>query len=174
MPTGIFIRTEQHKQRISDALKKAYAENRHTGGAFVKGHKILGFKGKKHSNEWKKNQSIRIKNNNPMHNINTAQKLSRTLIDKGTNAGENNNNWKGGRTKYRGANWHKQRKKALERDNYKCQVCGVLQEDMNRELTIHHIIPYHEGGTNDLENLITVCMSCHFTIEPRGHKRLDK
>lgn len=82
------------------------------------------------------------------------------------NRGENNPNWKGGRSEYRGENWKIQRKKALERDNYTCQLCGSKQN-----LEVHHIIPFNDFKSyekaNELNNLVTLCKSCHGKIEHR-------
>lgn len=43
------------------------------------------------------------------------------------------------------------------RDHYTCQVCGAK----NRPLQTHHIIYRCNGGTNRVDNLITVCADCH-------------
>lgn len=68
-----------------------------------------------------------------------------------------------------GPNWSKQRRKCLDRDDRTCQVCGVEQNDKDRELSVHHITPrsQYDGNweQNDLENLITLCGSCHGTFE---------
>ena len=53
--------------------------------------------------------------------------------------------------------WSECRLKILERDQYKCVICG------NKEhLQVHHLIPrtVKEHWLNH-ENLITVCASCH-------------
>ena len=61
----------------------------------------------------------------------------------------------------RGTNWQSQRRKALKRDSYTCQVCGAFGED------VHHIIPFREFGlerfldANKLDNLTTLCHVCH-------------
>lgn len=71
-----------------------------------------------------------------------------------------------------GPTWQKQRKLALERDDHTCQLCrasGTL-------LHVHHIKPFREFGyirgenrrdevANRVENLITVCPSCHQRAE---------
>lgn len=44
------------------------------------------------------------------------------------------------------------------RDNYTCQVCGKAK---NKILQTHHIIYRSNGGTNRVDNLITVCTDCH-------------
>lgn len=49
------------------------------------------------------------------------------------------------------------KKFVLARDNYTCQVC----KKMGGKLKIHHIIYRSLGGTNTVDNLITVCSKCH-------------
>ena len=44
------------------------------------------------------------------------------------------------------------------RDNYTCQCCG---KSKNKILNTHHIIYRSNGGTNRVDNLITVCTDCH-------------
>jgi 5-methylcytosine-specific restriction endonuclease McrA len=46
------------------------------------------------------------------------------------------------------------------RDGFCCLYCGSSVEKGAR-LTVDHIVPSAEGGTNDAENLITACMSCN-------------
>ncbi len=48
----------------------------------------------------------------------------------------------------------------LIRDNYTCQKCK-LEDKTAKKLEIHHIKPIVFGGTNDKENLITLCSVCH-------------
>lgn len=45
----------------------------------------------------------------------------------------------------------------LHRDNYTCQCCGKK----NCRLEVHHIKFRSNGGTDDEENLITLCEDCH-------------
>ena len=45
----------------------------------------------------------------------------------------------------------------LHRDNYTCQCCGKK----NCRLEVHHIKFRSNGGTDDEENLITLCKDCH-------------
>ena len=49
------------------------------------------------------------------------------------------------------------RKAVLHRDNYTCQCCGKK----NCRLEVHHIEFRSNGGTDDEENLITLCEDCH-------------
>lgn len=86
--------------------------------------------------------------------------------------GENNPNWKGGHEWYYGLNWYEQRGRAIERDHHICQICGVPEN--GRKHDVHHIVPFREfslekyEAANRLENLITVCHSCHMNAERMG------
>lgn len=84
--------------------------------------------------------------------------------------------WKGGRVKYYGPNWQRQRRKARQRDNFRCQVCGIQENELNRELDVHHIVPFLEFGyvvgenaayrkANRLTNLLSLCPTCHRQVE---------
>lgn len=56
------------------------------------------------------------------------------------------------------------REKALRRDNYTCQICGTKEAS----LCVHHKDETgrnHKGEhNNDMDNLISLCRSCHATI----------
>lgn len=56
------------------------------------------------------------------------------------------------------------RDQVFERDNYTCQICNESPED-ERLLEVHHIVPLSEGGSDNLENLVTVCPNCHRKLE---------
>lgn len=49
---------------------------------------------------------------------------------------------------------------ALDRDNYTCQHCGTK----NTRLEVHHIKYRSQGGSDDLDNLITLCEDCHHNL----------
>lgn len=49
------------------------------------------------------------------------------------------------------------REAILHRDNYTCQCCGKK----NCRLEVHHVKFRSNGGTDDEENLITLCEDCH-------------
>lgn len=79
-------------------------------------------------------------------------------------SGENHPRWKDNDDYYRGPNWHRQREKARDRDGNECRNCGSADQ-----LSVHHIKPYesfedHEEA-NKLQNLITLCKSCHHQLE---------
>ena len=47
----------------------------------------------------------------------------------------------------------------LNRDGYKCQYCKGKHKDS--KLEVHHIIFRSKGGSDEAENLITLCHTCH-------------
>lgn len=51
--------------------------------------------------------------------------------------------------------------KALERDNYTCQCCGLTNN-----LEVHHILNYsqYKDLQTDLDNAITLCECCHSPV----------
>ena len=61
------------------------------------------------------------------------------------------------------------RKAVLHGDNYTCQCCGKK----NCRLEVHHIKFRQNGGTDDEENLITLCEDCHKGIHA-GTVELNK
>lgn len=46
--------------------------------------------------------------------------------------------------------------RVLSRDDFKCANCGSI-----KQLHIHHILPISEGGSDDVDNLKTLCVICH-------------
>lgn len=51
------------------------------------------------------------------------------------------------------------RHEVFKRDGYKCKECGATKE----EKTLHcdHIIPVSQGGTDEMDNLQTLCSDCN-------------
>ena len=82
----------------------------------------------------------------------------------------------GQHSRRRGANWEIQAKLARERDAFACQVCGVTEEELGRQLDVHHKIPYRSFKSNieanRLENLVSVCPSCHSRLEAQLRREL--
>jgi len=62
-----------------------------------------------------------------------------------------------------------QRERVLERDGYECRFCGVSDGEHRQEngngLHVHHLVPRGANGGNEVDNLISVCASCHKTLE---------
>jgi 5-methylcytosine-specific restriction endonuclease McrA len=82
---------------------------------------------------------------------------------------EANRTFKGGREPYYGPNWSHQAKLARERDGHSCRLCGAHQ--VNPRLDVHHRRSRRAFGREDfeamnaLENLISLCKSCHRRVE---------
>jgi len=71
-----------------------------------------------------------------------------------------------------GPSWYKQRKKARERDDYSCRICGDGKEELSRNPAVHHIRPKYMWNVqeeheemNSLDNLVTLCYSHHQLLE---------
>ncbi len=66
-----------------------------------------------------------------------------------------------------GSDWDKIRQHVLNRDGRRCQVCGAA--DSVRPLHVHHIQPFRRftnlESANQLQNLITLCPTCHRKAE---------
>jgi 5-methylcytosine-specific restriction endonuclease McrA len=61
----------------------------------------------------------------------------------------------------------------MRRDKYSCKKCGwdysIWNPSDPRFLEPHHILHHAQGGSSELENLITYCNVCHDEIH-----RVDK
>lgn len=149
---------------VSDETKKKMSES---------------FKGRKHTEEWKKNLSERMKSNHPMkgkkHSPESRQKMSdsRRGVARPYLRGEKSHKWQGGKTdsskilrqsvEYR--NW---RDAVYKRDDYTCQACGEKGGNLNPD----HIMPlsiYPELAL-DVLNGRTLCHPCHKETDTYGSK----
>jgi DEAD/DEAH box helicase domain-containing protein len=74
-----------------------------------------------------------------------------------------------------GPNWSVQRDAARARDGHICRNCGAPERE-DRQHDVHHITPFRAFGyvpgandfyqlANRLENLITLCSTCHRRVE---------
>lgn len=61
--------------------------------------------------------------------------------------------------------WDEARARVLARDGSRCTVGWLLGGACSERLDVHHLIPREEGGTHDLENLITACSAHHPVVE---------
>ncbi len=91
--------------------------------------------------------------------------LVASLVEEGIVLGPNNY----------GPNWEAQRNAARARDGYRCRRCNAPEKpDMQHH--VHHLTPFRSFGyvpgrntnyrlANQLENLITLCPTCHAAVE---------
>ena len=85
----------------------------------------------------------------------------------------------GGKTRHErgyGHKWDKLRLTILQRDSYLCQPC--LNKGKPTPATqVDHITPKASGGTDDPDNLQSICTPCHDaktkaeTAQANGHKQ---
>jgi 5-methylcytosine-specific restriction endonuclease McrA len=52
--------------------------------------------------------------------------------------------------------WTIMKEQCHERDGWSCTDCGATEE-----LEAHHIESVRDGGTPELDNLLTLCKTCH-------------
>ncbi len=70
----------------------------------------------------------------------------------------------------KGLAWIERRREVLARDGGRCVQCGTNTQ----LLDAHHIIPRREGGTDELDNLITLCRTCHAKLPGYGRPHRDE
>lgn len=74
-----------------------------------------------------------------------------------------------------GPNWQEQRNKVRERDHFRCTRCQA-PEQPGRQHDVHHLRPFRDFGyipgvnqayleANQIDNLTTLCQSCHRAVE---------
>ncbi len=72
-----------------------------------------------------------------------------------------------------GPDWGKIRDRVRARDGYKCQVCGT--PETARQHDVHHKTPFRTFASreeaNQIENLTTLCPSCHKKVEENVRMR---
>ena len=71
-----------------------------------------------------------------------------------------------GRTTPDKAEWAEIRLAVLARDGYRCTRCGSTDN-----LHVHHIHSRRKGGTQQIDNLQTLCESCHMTTSSWGRPK---
>jgi hypothetical protein len=67
----------------------------------------------------------------------------------------------------------KLRMQILERDQYRCKICGQRpSDDPNITLHVYHIRPWANHGATVPSNLITICHTCHAGLDPHYKAKL--
>jgi hypothetical protein len=60
------------------------------------------------------------------------------------------------------------RREVLARDKHRCRAPGCAR---TRFLEVHHLVQRQKGGSNQAENLVTLCGSCHRLWHERGNTK---
>ena len=126
------------------------------------------WEGKKRSEETKRKLS----------EANKDRRLSpKTEFKKGSTSGEKNVNWKGGVSKQKGYRTMIGRKRRARKKNalgghtagdwetlkaqynWTCPACGKIEPEI--KLTEDHVIPLSKGGSDNIENIQPLCVSCN-------------
>lgn len=132
-----------------------------------------------------KNPKIKLTQFQKGHTMSESEKQKRktTIQKSGTLSGsrngmagrfkESNPNWKGGisywrKQYYNSIEYRDWQKKVFERDNYKCQICGVWHTTKNI-IHAHHIRQFalYPELRTELSNGITVCKKCHMGVHSK-------
>ena len=140
--------SDEHRQNLSDAKKGKY-----TG----KDHPMYG----KHPTKETRHK---------LSESHKGIKQSIESIEKRIRRGEDHYNWQGGitpdtRKRAKGILWRRIADSIRERDNNTCQICGA--EGNGKKLAVHHIIPFRICKSHELDNLTTVCLSCHIKLDKK-------
>jgi 5-methylcytosine-specific restriction endonuclease McrA len=64
------------------------------------------------------------------------------------------------------AHWSAIRRGVLDRDGYRCRICGA--DGCEAKLNVHHID--YNRGHNQEGNLVTLCSVCHKAVHMEGYK----
>ncbi len=158
---------EEHRKKISRALKGKMPKNWHPEIGFKKGNSI--WKGRKHTEEAKKKISQSHKGKPSYIKGKTYKEVGRVpkLI------GEKNPAWKGGITPInekirRSPEYILWRKAVFERDNYICVWCKATKVFLEAD----HIKPFalYPELRFAIDNGRTLCRECHKKTETYGRR----
>ena len=152
MPTGVYFRTEENKKNIIKAQMGRTPWN--------KGLKCPIYSKRMKENNPMKNREIRIKQSQTRKRLFKEGKLKPWNYIDGRSKLKSPNRY--------GDDWDKIRYLIYLRDRFTCQDCGII----GVRLDIHHKIPFLKSFDNSLNNLITLCRSCHMKEEARIMKEL--
>lgn len=58
----------------------------------------------------------------------------------------------------------------LQRDNRRCAMCSIGSP---AKLQVHHIVPIANSGTDEHNNLLTLCNNCHLLVHKEGWEKYE-
>ena len=170
MPAGVYNRSEEHRKKMSEALK---GNKNMLGKHFSEETKRKMSIAKLGKESWNKGISPSEKTKRILSEINKGEKHpfygkhhSKEIRKKMSEAqkGKNGHNWKGGITSLNhffrnNVDYKIWRKAIFERDNFTCQVCKQYGGD----LRVHHINNFADFPELRfaINNGITLCKNCH-------------
>jgi len=142
--------------------------SKHTVRSWIRRHGLQKPLGSwtKGSRPWNKNRKYRA---GWTHDEATKKRLSEQK------SGEKNPQWRGGITK-RAISirqpLNKVKGEVFKRDDFACRLCG----NNSKRLTVHHVLPIWAAPqlAYDMDNLVTLCSSCHRSIGNRELEYADK
>ena len=65
--------------------------------------------------------------------------------------------------------YYNKKQAVLSRDNYTCQICKKKKQHLH----VHHIVFKSQGGSDRMDNLVTLCSECHEKIH-KGNLQFNK
>jgi 5-methylcytosine-specific restriction endonuclease McrA len=167
MPSGIYIRTEEVRNHLSECRKRE----------FLEGKRICWNKGKTgiYSEEvlrkMSENNARRGKPSPQLIYVNTHRKFTPEirLEMRQRQLGKNGSNWRGGttpiHTKIRlSIEIRLWREAVLARDSWMCQKCMDM-----KDLHVHHILNFSDNPSlrTAIDNGVTLCHNCHKLFHKR-------
>jgi hypothetical protein len=106
--------------------------------------------------------------NNPAKSSAVRAKISASKIETNWMRGRTgalHHNYLGGKIWWRGKDWDDIKLVAKTRDGFQCVQCGRTEQEqlqlVGMPLSVDHIIMYRISHDNSLDNLQTLCSSCH-------------
>ncbi len=178
---GNLKQKDETKIKISETLKRKYKNGERVSWNIG----LIGIKtNDKGQIPWNKNKKTGIvpwnknltkEKNEKLEEISKKNKGKRTSPETEFKKGKESRNYIDGRSKFLaparyGDDWEAIRYLVYLRDKSTCQHCGIK----GTSLDVHHKIPFLISFDNSLDNLITLCRSCHMREERRIIKELHK
>ena len=165
-PTNVDYYTDPRReivvQRVDKIAKEVVVGGEKAYGEIQVTSQVIGFR----KIRWHTNETLGIENLSlpPSELLTTGYWLA--LSDETVGKLREERLWSNAPNDY-GLNWPKQRDLTRARDVFRCQLCG--EAEGIKEHHVHHKIPFRmfesSEQANRLENLITLCNSCHRKVE---------